>query len=323
MGLSIERAKAIRACVADKGIDYAVTEFGLKRETIRRYIRLDARRADDKLAGKDVMTKDKIMQKIGENYTRKELRMLAKGGLHMEYRHTPVHNFKGKSIKIGYIGDMHIGSVYTDDAYITEACKEFKKAKVDLIVCTGDITEGMSNRPGHMYECSELGYEAQKNKAIELLTPFDFAPMYMIDGNHDRWYIKSNGALIVKNICKEIPNAEFIGHDEGDIIVNGITIKLWHGEDGSSYAISYRLQKLIESLSGGQKPHILFAGHVHKYGKFFIRNVHCISSGCIQKQTSWMKGKRLSAHTGFGILEAVTNDGGVGLVKDTFYPFYA
>ena len=100
-------------------------------------------------------------------------------------------------------------------------------------------------------------------------------------------------------------------------------MKLWHGEDGSSYALSYRLQKIIESLTGGEKPNILIAGHVHKYVKIFERNVYALSVGTIQSQTPWMRGKRLAAHVGFCIGDYWVNKDGLAKMRETWYPFYA
>ena len=321
--ISKSRLEQIRASVEDKGVDLTAKEYGLKRETVRRYCR-NGGCVTTKSSGADIVSSNAMLAKIAERYSEKELKLLASGGLPMEYKHTPVHNFHGKVVRIGYYGDKHIGSVYTDYDYIRAAHDEFYNAEVDIVVSTGDVTEGVSNRAGHVYECTEYGYDAQKEKAIELLSQLDFCPLYMIDGNHDRWYIKNSGAKIVKEICDELPNAQFIGHDEGDIVLSdSVRIKLWHGEDGSSYAHSYRLQKLIESLQGGEKPNVLFAGHVHKYGHFFERNIHCISTGCIQKQSKWMRGKRLPAHTGFGIVEMEINESGVGRFSNTFFPFYA
>ena len=320
---SIERKTEVRDYVAKTSVDVAAKKFGVTRETIRRYMR-KSNGIDARACNKDVASQSPTLAKIAERYTGKELRLLAEGNLDMGYKHTPVHDFTGKTVKIGYMSDTHIGSIYLDTSYISDAREEFAKEGVDMVVHAGDVTEGLSNRAGHIYECSELGFDAQKEKAIDLFEPFDFCPLYMIDGNHDRWFLKSNGARIVKDICKDLPCAKFLGHDEGDIeLGENATIKLWHGEDGSSYAISYRLQKLIESLSGGEKPNILIAGHVHKYGKFFIRNVHCIGAGCIEKQSKWMRGKKIQAHTGFGIIEAVVNEMGVGKITETFYPFYA
>jgi hypothetical protein len=105
-------------------------------------------------------------------------------------------------------------------------------------------------------------------------------------------------------------------------LTKGCVLRLWHGEDGSSYAHSYRLQKLIESFTGGEKPAALFAGHVHKAGYFYMRHVHCLSSGAIQSQTKWMRGKRIASHTGFWVVEIVVNSKGIARFKSEWFPLY-
>ena len=118
-------------------------------------------------------------------------------------------------------------------------------------------------------------------------------------------------------------NLPLLGHDEGDIKLNdNVSIRLWHGEDRNSYALSYRVQKILESLQGGDKPSIMFCGHTHKYVKLFERNVHAISIGCLEDQTKWMRGKRLAANPGFGIYDITFNNTGVTKLNETFYPFY-
>ena len=62
----------------------------------------------------------------------------------------------------------------------------------------------MSHRPGHIYELTHLGYAQQKDYAVKLFSQWTDTEIYAIDGNHDRWYIKSNGSLIVKDIDKEL-----------------------------------------------------------------------------------------------------------------------
>ena len=79
----------------------------------------------------------------------------------------------------------------------------------------------------------------------------------------------------------------------------------------NSYALSYRVQKIIESLSGGEKPDIMICGHTHKYVKIFERNVHAISAGCLEAQTSWMRGKKIAAHVGFAVIDVWVNDSGI------------
>lgn len=266
---------------------------------------------------------DNIMNQLKNKYTVDELKAIVSG--HQITKNNivfPKLNFTGNYIKFGVIGDTHIGSSYTSDSFLIEALKEFKKENVDFICHVGDVTEGMSNRPGHIYELSHLGYDAQKKHAINLLSTCDI-PMYFIDGNHDRWYIKSNGALIVKDICDAIPNANYLGSDEGNIELNkNITIRLWHGDDGNSYATSYRIQKIVESLTGGEKPNMILFGHTHKEISLFERNIHCVSCGCLQKQTPFMRGKRIAAHVGFHIIELYISETGIRRCKIEWVPFY-
>lgn len=264
-----------------------------------------------------------LLKKIGDQYSNQELQSIASGGRIMPgFAKVPVINFNGKHFRIGGFGDTHIGSKYFSDQRIYQAFEQFEKEKCDFVTHTGDVSEGMSNRPGQIYELDQLGYHSQREKCVEVLGQWN-GKMYLISGNHDRWFLKSNGANIVLDVAKMLPDAEFLGHDEGDISLNGkATLKLWHGEDGSSYAVSYRIQKVIESLSGGEKPSVMFFGHTHKSTYLFERNVHCYSMGCIESQSAWMRGKRLSAHTGFWIIDLWVNEQGISKSQGCFYPFY-
>lgn len=266
----------------------------------------------------------KYLNKILEQYTEAELKIIAEGKNQVLHASKKLNiNFEGKRVKIGVMTDTHIGheKFYSERVYA--AFEEFKKEKIDFICHAGDVVEGMSNRPGHIYELTHLGYDQQKNYAIEIFSQWADSPIYAIDGNHDRWFLKSNGAIIVKDIARELSNFNFLGHDEGDIILNDSAfIRLWHGEDGNSYALSYRVQKILESLQGGDKPSIMFCGHTHKYVKLFERNVHAISVGCIEDQTKWMRSKRIPANTGFGIYDITFDNKGICKLSETFFPFY-
>jgi len=303
-----------------------------KVETIRSYIRR-VTGSNGEQARKELKDKTHIkvvepeisslLKKIGDQYSNQELQAIASGGRIMPgFAKVPVINFNGKHFRIGGMTDTHIGSSYFQEERVYQAFEEFEKQKCDFVTIAGDVTEGMSNRPGQIYELDHLGYHAQRQKSVEVLSEWN-GKIYMISGNHDRWFLKSNGANIVLDIANMLPDAEFLGHDEGDISLNGkATLKLWHGEDGSSYAVSYRIQKVIESLSGGEKPSVMFFGHTHKSTYLFERNVHCYSLGCMESQSAWMRGKRLSAHVGFWIIDLWVNDQGISKSQGCFYPFY-
>jgi len=319
-----EKLKEVIAHKLEHGKTRTLEFFNINEETLSRYIRVAKER---EIPGS---SKSKNISEILEKYTDKEIEAIAKGGRIMPgMMKVPVISFEGQRVRWGSMGDTHNGSLYSDPKHQYQAFEEFRKAKVDFVTHGGDVTEGMSNRPGHIYELSHLGYDQQKSLSKEIYSQWTDTEMYFVDGNHDRWFIKSAGALIVKDICDEL-NAlcdddryHFLGHDEGDISLKGkSTLKLWHGEDGSSYALSYRIQKIVESLSGGEKPGVMMFHHVHKFVYVFERMIHCVSTGSIQRQSKWMRGKRIAAHTGFTINDAWVNDAGIAKFRTQFYPFY-
>jgi len=316
----------MRAAVRDRGVDAVAAERGIRRESVRRACRraADSRGPDQCNKPEEVaVDAPAVLTKIAERYTDKELLALAHGALPQADFVRPIHDFTGRRLRIGVLSDTHLGSKYTNPDFVKMAFDEFARYELDMVTVSGDVTEGLSRRDGHVYECTHVGFAAQKEHAVDVFGQWTDTPIYMIDGNHDRWFTKIAGAHIVQDICDELPNAEYLGEDEGDIYLSPTCVlKLWHGEDGSSYATSYRLQKLIESFTGGEKPAALFAGHVHKQGYFFIRHVHCLGAGAVQTQSKWMRSKRLAAHAGFHIVELVLNDKGIASFRPEWFPFY-
>lgn len=268
-----------------------------------------------------------ILKLLEKRYTREELDALAKG------RSTPTVNpsrrlvdFKGDSITIGYYTDTHIGAKYFEESWFASMWAEYRHQKIDMAIHSGDVFEGMNSRPGHTFECEHIGFQAQRDYGIKIYNKYSMLDIEQnfIDGNHDRWFSKANGADIVNTLCDHFTNFNFLGQDEGDIILEkyGISIKPWHGEDGNSYATSYRIQKIVEAFSGGEKPHLLLTGHTHKAMYAMIRNVHCVSGGAMSRQSKWMRGKRIENHAGFWTIKMGLGKNDVKWVEPRFYSFY-
>ena len=146
---------------------------------------------------------------------------------------------------------------------------------------------------------------------------------YFIAGDdHEGWYHQNAGIeigkyaeLLAQDELKR-DDLVYLGYMEHDVIIpaknDGASskIRVVHAGGGSSYAISYTTQKLVESLSGGDKPDIMLIGHYHKAEYLNYRNIHCIQSGTTQDQTPFMRKKRLSAHLGGWIVRARQADNG-------------
>jgi len=322
--VSEKRAKqAVKAYKKMGSYKLAAKDIGVSVETVRRYCR-EYKQQTAKKRGqtRENVINDNLTRQMRERFSDDEIRKILKSGIEKPKTRTAVHDFAGQQFTFGLMTDTHFGSKYTDVDMINEAFDVFADNDCQFILHTGDVHEGLSHRAGHCFECTHLGYSAQLEHSREVFGQWTDTPIYMIDGNHDRWYIKSNGALIVEELCKGQDNLHFLGHDEGDVDIAGVKIKLFHGEDGSSYAFSYRLQKMVEAFTGGEKPHVLVTGHTHKALYMFDRHIHCISAGSMQKQSKWMRSKRHASHTGFYVVNMAVNDSGVAWFEPRFYPFY-
>ena len=196
---------------------------------------------------------------------------------------------------------------------------------VDKIYQAGDILEGMSGRDGQIYELSEIGYQKQMEKAVKMFRLLKDFQVYGIDGNHDEWYQnKANMGIIVgQELEKNVENYTHLGQMEADVELRpDITMKLYHGRDGTAYAVSYKMQKLMESLTGGEKPNVILSGHYHKALYMFNRNIHGLECGTMCGQTGWMRGKKIPAHKGFWIADIELGKGGIGKFAPQFFPGY-
>ena len=273
-----------------------------------------------------VVQKDPTMERLRKRYSESEIEAIVRGeGIERKRINFPEIKLRGKHHKFVVISDTHIGSVYSPEEWHDIVSDYVNNNDIEAVFHCGDLVEGMKiSRIGtQIYELSDIGYEAQKAKALQILSKYD-TPIYIISGNHDFYYQEYAGANIIKSLSDSLDNLTYIGHDSADIDIDGAIVRLFHGGDGSnSYAVSYRLQKLCEAITGGNKPNILLAGHVHKFCYIFERNIHAISVPCMQMQTDFMRGKKLAAHTGFLELEFDVNGGTVCNLGVKYFPFYA
>ena len=310
--ISKDKAFEIVGYSLANGDDATLLAFNIPMETLNRYKREYKKHYGDTA---------ELLMSLKAKFSDDELEQLAKPNAKLPSWKNKIIEFDGEDIIFGAMGDTHIGSQYTDEAQIASAIQEFKKQGCQFMVHVGDVTEGMSGRDGHVYELTHVGYKAQRDAAVNVLKEWD-KKAYYIAGNHDLWYMSKGdtGADIVEDICKELPNAVYMGAQEGDINVNGVIVRLWHGGDGSSSTHSYRIQQILGSLDVVNIPDVLLCGHSHKNGYFYDRGCHAATVGCLQHQSGFMRYKRLPAHVGFYIIRMRVKDGKLISFSPTYYP---
>ncbi len=256
------------------------------------------------MADKNSETDHKRIERLMKN------KRLTTGDLEAVIKSAGKKPTQGQRIEIGgqkfrymYISDTHIGHEKFHPDLFEKSVQYSKKYGVDFVLHPGDHLEGMSGRPGHVYELTHVGFDKQIDYATQLYNEIK-VPIFGIDGNHDGWYEDKNsaGVIVGKELEHRVKHFTHLGQMEGNIEVDGVHIMLYHGADGTAYADSYKIQKLVESMTGGQKPNIVHSGHYHKHLTNFKRNVWGTESGTLMGQSKFMRGKKLEAAMGFGIV---------------------
>jgi hypothetical protein len=218
---------------------------------------------------------------------------------------------KNNKFVFGAMGDLHAASKYTRWEVREDLMKRAVDSGATCIFDTGNWIDGEA--PFNRYDIEASGLDNQ----IGILArnyPKVGIPTYAVTGDdHEGWYIRREG-IDVGRYCESVMQDaghewHDLGYMEADIVLqnsnSGATaiMRVVHPGGGSSYAISYRPQKIIESYEGGEKPQVAIFGHYHKLDAGNIRNVWFGQTGCQQDQTPFMRKKSIEAHVGGLIIE--------------------
>ena len=212
------------------------------------------------------------------------------------------------TINFGVCGDLHYGNIFERKNEFSAFCALCDKQGIkDVLVC-GDVLDGFGIYKGQAFDTHAVGFEHQLNWFSKVAPKHDGMRFHFITGNHDASFKKIAGVNVGAAIAIKRPDWNLIGEDFGDISFRTKSereykIQLGHPGGGTAYAISYKMQKVIESLQGGSKPNMLCIGHFHKAEHLpQYRNVDGVQVGCFQAQTPFMKAMGTPAHIGGWIM---------------------
>lgn len=228
-------------------------------------------------------------------------------------------------IKFAIVSDIHIGSKYAQLSHLHNFYDRLVMEGVNTVYNAGDLTEGLKMRPGHEYEVYTVSADEMVDDVIRNYPVRDGITTYFITGNHDASIYKHIGYDIGRAIADKRHDMIYLGKDCAKVnLTPNCVLELRHPWDGVSYATSYKLQKMIESMESDSKPNIIAVGHYHKQLYMFYRNVHGLLTGCFQGQTPFFRGKGISSQMGGWIVTIrVVEDGTIIGFNPEFVPYYA
>jgi predicted phosphodiesterase/biotin operon repressor len=241
-----------------------------------------------------------------------------------------VKKYRNVEYPIGFITDTHLGSKYERMDALEALYDIYASYGIETVYHGGNILDGEARF--NKYDIYVHGVEGQVRNVVEKYPQRKGIITKFITGDdHEGWYVQREHINIGDRIVEVAHQAgrndlEHLGYMERDIEYvqeqGSSTIRVIHAGGGSSYAVSYTSQKYVESLQGGEKPHIVLVGHFHKFDFSYLRGVYIIQGGTTQDQTPFLRKKRIEAHVGGVVLWVKQNELGIFTsVKVEFIPF--
>lgn len=244
-----------------------------------------------------------------------------------------VEKYFGSSREVifGVTSDKHYANQHCREELVDLAYDIFKKEGVGIVFDSGNMVDGelALNR----YELVASGVEGQTQYLIKHSPKVEgIVTYYITASHHENWAPKNIGLNYGTKLEDDMKRSGrndwvYLGYVEADVAfktkAGNCSVRLCHPRTGNSYALSYQSQKIIESYSGGEKPHVLLLGHFHKLAYLFIRNIHTLLCGTFEDQTVFLREHHIESQLGFWIVRmTLAEDGTVLKFVPQCFPFF-
>lgn len=210
---------------------------------------------------------------------------------------------KDGKYRIGIVGDTHLGSDQQQPTMLDQAYDYFEGEGVRQVYHVGDLLTGINVFRGQIQEIFLYTMDQQVDYAIGRYPKRNGIKTSVIAGNHDLSATLSGGLDPIKAVAAARDDITYLGPLSAWVHFGPLSIYLLHPKGGLSYAVSYKLQKLIESFEGGRKPNVVVCGHWHKQAFIIERHVVGILPGCFEAQTTFERGLALQPQLGAVLLD--------------------
>lgn len=191
----------------------------------------------------------------------------------------------GQRQRVAHVTDTHLGSKYCLRSYLQDFVRYAYAQGVREVLHTGDVVDG--NYRSHGFETSHSGIDEQARDLFETMPQLEGLTYHAISGNHDQTFQDESGIDVQAYIAayfRERGRDDWNGYGaRGALLkVRGALVDLWHPTGSTSYAVSYNMQKKIESYPPGGKPQLLLIGHWHRFAYIEERGIHAVAGGTFQ-----------------------------------------
>jgi predicted phosphodiesterase len=166
------------------------------------------------------------------------------------------------------VSDTHIGSKFQQITSLKSFYKHADAKGVAAYLHAGDLLEGIHQaHRDAAYEQYAFGVDAQVNAVVKQYPKSNNGETLHIAGNHDDWAFQNVGVTSGAMIEAKRPDMKYLGYHSAFVELGNMRFLIQHGsKGGSTYAKSYKAQKLIEGLADNERTQtdVAMFGHYHQ-----------------------------------------------------------
>lgn len=184
-------------------------------------------------------------------------------------------------VKLGLVGDSHLGSKYDDVDSLKRAYDFFEDEQVDLVFHSGDFTDGMVSTGDYFKELKETTYDGQLYYAIDKYPKYS-GKTFAVSGNHDDYWHVLTGKEIIRDISDFRDDIVYLGSSRRFININGLKINVLHGKFSKNNPIN-NIYEYVSNIPCDRTPHIVHSGHYHTGNYILYSGVKMYRTGAFMK----------------------------------------
>ena len=200
----------------------------------------------------------------------------------------------GEDLIIGIMSDTHLCSKSAQITYLHDFYDKCQEYGVKDVYHCGDIIDGINVYAGQEYSVHTIGIDEQKDFCVKNYPYRKGITTHVIAGNHDTKVGARTGYDVVRAIAYERDDLDYLGQYYARVnLTPKCILQMTHPMGNLPYAVTYKIQREMDGMTGGDKPHILAEGHLHVGAYLFKRNIHGLMCPSFQ-------GHRFVKTVGFG-----------------------
>lgn len=195
-------------------------------------------------------------------------------------------------ILFGVVSDTHFGSKSCEMEKLNYFYDYCKSKNIKTILHAGDLVDGIKVYKGQEYEQTYYGFQSQCDSVIKNYPKIEGIKTYAILGNHDYSFISLCDSDPFDKICMYRSDIIYAGKYFGEVQIGNFTLAMHHPDAGQAYALTYKMQKILESTKKFYDGYII--GHYHSSVSLFNyhSNWSCLA-GSFQNETMFSRRKGL------------------------------